>query len=136
IDVNIFDQKGLTALDTVKDMPSQKSREIAALILGHKTGKPPDIDLPPPPIPPPQESPSPRKKGEIYRDVLRKHGASVLYTGSSADERREPAEEQEDHTYELLLTAETKVPPPSLESQSNKGNCELLVNPEGGRLGD
>lgn len=34
IDVNIVDQKGLTALDTVKDMPSQKSREIAALILG------------------------------------------------------------------------------------------------------
>lgn len=34
IDVNIVDKKGLTALDTVKDMPSQKSREIAALILG------------------------------------------------------------------------------------------------------
>lgn len=34
IDVNIVDQKGLTALDTVKDMPSQKSREIVALILG------------------------------------------------------------------------------------------------------
>uniref|UniRef100_A0A3B3Z290 Ankyrin repeat and sterile alpha motif domain containing 1A n=1 Tax=Poecilia mexicana TaxID=48701 RepID=A0A3B3Z290_9TELE len=65
IDVNISDQKGLTALDTVKDMPSQKSREIAALILGHKTGKPPDIELPPPPIPPPQESPSPRKKGNL-----------------------------------------------------------------------
>lgn len=30
----MVDQKGLTALDTVKDMPSQKSREIAALILG------------------------------------------------------------------------------------------------------
>lgn len=38
IDVNIVDQKGLTALDTVKDMPSQKSRQIAALILGeHQT---------------------------------------------------------------------------------------------------
>uniref|UniRef100_A0A8D2ZWD4 Ankyrin repeat and sterile alpha motif domain containing 1A n=1 Tax=Scophthalmus maximus TaxID=52904 RepID=A0A8D2ZWD4_SCOMX len=34
IDVNIVDMKGLTALDTVKDMPSQKSRELAALILG------------------------------------------------------------------------------------------------------
>uniref|UniRef100_A0A8C8A6U0 Ankyrin repeat and sterile alpha motif domain containing 1A n=1 Tax=Oryzias sinensis TaxID=183150 RepID=A0A8C8A6U0_9TELE len=33
IDVNITDLKGLTALDTVKDMPSQKSKEIAALIL-------------------------------------------------------------------------------------------------------
>lgn len=34
IDVNIVDQKGLRALDTVKDMPSKKSREIAALIHG------------------------------------------------------------------------------------------------------
>uniref|UniRef100_A0A669CND8 Ankyrin repeat and sterile alpha motif domain containing 1A n=1 Tax=Oreochromis niloticus TaxID=8128 RepID=A0A669CND8_ORENI len=34
IDVNIVDQKGLTALDIVKDMPSQKSKQIAALILG------------------------------------------------------------------------------------------------------
>lgn len=36
IDVDIVDQKGLTALATVKDMPSQKSREIAALILGEE----------------------------------------------------------------------------------------------------
>lgn len=32
--MRISDQKGLTALDTVKDMPSQKSREIVALIIG------------------------------------------------------------------------------------------------------
>uniref|UniRef100_A0A671L9H1 Ankyrin repeat and sterile alpha motif domain containing 1A n=1 Tax=Sinocyclocheilus anshuiensis TaxID=1608454 RepID=A0A671L9H1_9TELE len=32
IDVNIVDSKSLTALDTVRDMPSQKSRQIAALI--------------------------------------------------------------------------------------------------------
>lgn len=91
--MNMVDQKGLTALDTVKDMPSKKSRQIAALILGeptqaptpkeasidtltksvtisclsvtgHMTGKPPDIDLPPPPVPPPQESPSLRKKSK------------------------------------------------------------------------
>lgn len=185
IDVNIFDQKGLTALDTVKDMPSQKSKEIAALILGHKTGKPPDIDLPPPPIPPPQESPSPRKKGNLDkvtelisglapgpeeespyealfeatschsldsltsgkssdrdsgrpdsevgkkdRIVHSSHAATGheeemssegLYIGSSLDQRREPAEEQEDHTYELLLSAETKVLPPSVESPPKKG---------------
>ncbi|XP_041800932.1 ankyrin repeat and SAM domain-containing protein 1A-like isoform X2 [Chelmon rostratus] len=179
IDVNIVDQKGLTALDTVKDMPSQKSREIAALILGHMTGKPPDIELPPPPVPPPQESPSPRKKGELEKvselisglapgpeeespyealfeatschsldsltsgkssdrdsgrpdsDAGKKdrlvhsshpgpgHEEEALYTNSSIDERGEPAEE-EDHTYELLLTAQTKVPPPSQEFQSNK----------------
>lgn len=34
IDGNMVDQKGLTALGVVKEMPSQKSREIAALILG------------------------------------------------------------------------------------------------------
>uniref|UniRef100_A0A3B5M1J5 Ankyrin repeat and sterile alpha motif domain containing 1A n=1 Tax=Xiphophorus couchianus TaxID=32473 RepID=A0A3B5M1J5_9TELE len=184
IDVHIFDQKGLTALDTVKDMPSQKSREIAALILGHKTGKPPDIELPPPPIPPPQESPSPRKKGNLDKvtelisglalgpeeespyealfeatschsldsltsgkssdrdsgrpdsevgkvgiiaadpTVTQTQNKTVLYLGSSTDQRREPAEVQEDHTYELLVTAETKVPPPNLESQSNKDNSQ------------
>lgn len=67
VDVNMVDQKSLTALDTVKDMPSKKSRQIAALILGHMTGKPPDIDLPPPPVPPPQESPSPRKKSDLEK---------------------------------------------------------------------
>ncbi|KAM4563179.1 ankyrin repeat and SAM domain-containing protein 1A isoform 3-T3 [Odontesthes bonariensis] len=183
IGVSIVNQRGLTAPDTVKDMPSQKSREIAALILGHMTGKPPDIDLPPPPIPPPL-SPSPRKKGDLEKvnelisglapgpeeespyealceaischsldsvtsgkssdrdsgrpdsEVSKKdrlvhsahpgHGheeemsSEALYTNSSIDERGEPAEEEEDHTYELLLTAQTKVPPPSHESQSNK----------------
>ncbi|XP_063745753.1 ankyrin repeat and SAM domain-containing protein 1A-like isoform X9 [Eleginops maclovinus] len=179
IDVNITDQKGLTALDTVKDMPSQKSRQIAALILGHMTGKPPDIDLPPPPIPPPQESPSPRKKSDMDkvselisglapgpeeespyealfeatschsldsltsgkssdRDSGRPdseagkkdrlchslhpgpgHEEEALYTNSSIDERGEPVEE-EDHTYELLLTAQTKHASPSQESHSNK----------------
>ncbi|XP_008300882.1 ankyrin repeat and SAM domain-containing protein 1A isoform X3 [Stegastes partitus] len=184
IDVNILDQKGLTALDIVKDMPSQKSRGIAALILGHMTGKPPDIDLPPPPVPPPQESPSPRKKGDLEKvselisglapgpeeespyealfeatschslDSLTSGKSSdrdsgrpdseagkkdrpvqssypgpgheeevsseALYTNSSIDERGEPVEEEEDHTYELLLTAQTKVPPPNQESQSHK----------------
>ncbi|XP_047186622.1 ankyrin repeat and SAM domain-containing protein 1A-like isoform X2 [Scophthalmus maximus] len=182
IDVNIVDMKGLTALDTVKDMPSQKSRELAALILGHMTGKPPDIDLPPPPVPPPQESPSPRKKGELEKvselisglapgpeeespyealfeatschslDSLASGKSSdrdsgrpdseagkkdrllhtshpgpgheqsasseALYTNSSIDERGERVEE--DHTYELLLTAQTKVPPPGHESHSHK----------------
>ncbi|KAK5894987.1 hypothetical protein CesoFtcFv8_011623 [Champsocephalus esox] len=178
IDVNISDQKGLTALDTVKDMPSQKSRQIAALILGHMTGKPPDIDLPPPPIPPPHESPCPRKKSDMDkvselisglapgpeeespyealfeatschsldsltsgkssdRDSGRPdseagkkdrlghslhpcpgHEEEALYTNSSIDKRGEPVEE--DHTYELLLTAQTKHASPCQESQSNK----------------
>nr|XP_057906752.1 ankyrin repeat and SAM domain-containing protein 1A isoform X3 [Doryrhamphus excisus] len=180
IDVNMLDQKGLTALDTVKDMPSQKSRDIAALIQG--LGKPPDIDLPPPPIPPPLESPTLRKKGDLEkisqlisglapepeeespyealfeatschsfdsltsgkssdrdsgrpdseagkkdRLVHSSHAApgleeevssEALFTNSSVDERGEPAEEEEDHTYELLLTAQTKVLPPSQEDGS------------------
>ncbi|XP_016891561.1 ankyrin repeat and SAM domain-containing protein 1A isoform X2 [Cynoglossus semilaevis] len=186
IDVNILDKKGLAALDTVKDMPSQKSREIAALILGHMTGKPPDIDLPPPPVPPPQESPSPRKKGDMEKvselisglapgpeeespyealfeatschslDSLTSCRSSdrdsgrpdseagkrdryihpsypgagheeevsseALFTNSSIDERVEPVEEEEeeDHTYELLLTAQTKVPSLKQDFQSNK----------------
>ncbi|XP_060794567.1 ankyrin repeat and SAM domain-containing protein 1A-like isoform X8 [Neoarius graeffei] len=53
IDVNIVDNKNRTALDIVKEMPSQKSRQIAALIQAHMSGQPPD--LPPPPAPPPQD---------------------------------------------------------------------------------
>lgn len=44
----------------------------------------------------------------------------ICYTNSSADERRELVEEEEDHTYELLLTAQTKVPASTPESQSSK----------------
>ncbi|XP_077405349.1 ankyrin repeat and SAM domain-containing protein 1A isoform X4 [Vanacampus margaritifer] len=184
IDVNILDQKGLTALDTVKDMPSQKSRALAGLIQGLMSGKPPDIDLPPPPIHPPLESPGPRNKGDLEKmselilglapgpeeespyealfeatschslDSLTSGKSSdrdsgrpdseagkkdrlahsshpgpgleeeasseVLFTNSSIDERGEAAEEEEDHTYELLLTAQTKVPLPSQESQFHK----------------
>lgn len=50
-----------------------------------------------------------------------------MFTNSSADDRGEPLdeeEEEEDHTYELLLTAQTKVPPHSQESQSSKGKSE------------
>ncbi|ERE91983.1 ankyrin repeat and SAM domain-containing protein 1A isoform 2 [Cricetulus griseus] len=39
IDVNIKDNRGLTALDTVRDLPSQKSQQIAALIEDHMIGK-------------------------------------------------------------------------------------------------
>ncbi|XP_074204627.1 ankyrin repeat and SAM domain-containing protein 1A isoform X4 [Camelus bactrianus] len=39
IDVNIKDNRGLTALDTVRELPSQKSQQIAALIEDHMTGK-------------------------------------------------------------------------------------------------
>ncbi|XP_037540685.1 ankyrin repeat and SAM domain-containing protein 1A [Nematolebias whitei] len=46
--------------------------------------------------------------------------SEATFPNSSMDERREPAEEEEDHTYELLLTAQTKVPPPSQASKSNK----------------
>ncbi|XP_061699803.1 ankyrin repeat and SAM domain-containing protein 1A-like isoform X4 [Syngnathoides biaculeatus] len=192
IDVNILDQKGLTALDTVKDMPSQKSRAIAALIQGLMNGKPPDIDLPPPPIPPLLESPTPRNKGDLEKvselisglapgpedespyealfeatschslDSLTSGKSSdrdsgrpdseagkkdrlghlthpgagleeevsseALFTNSSIDERGETAEEEEDHTYELLLTAQTKVPLPSQESQVHKDENSIPSN--------
>lgn len=49
------------------------------------------------------------------------------YTNSSADERRELMEEEEDHTYELLLTAQTKIPASTPESQSNKSMCVCVV---------
>ncbi|XP_072497922.1 ankyrin repeat and SAM domain-containing protein 1A isoform X5 [Notamacropus eugenii] len=39
IDVNIKDNRGLTALDTVRELPSQKSQQIAAFIEEYMTGK-------------------------------------------------------------------------------------------------
>uniref|UniRef100_A0A671LBC2 Ankyrin repeat and sterile alpha motif domain containing 1A n=1 Tax=Sinocyclocheilus anshuiensis TaxID=1608454 RepID=A0A671LBC2_9TELE len=171
IDVNIVDSKSLTALDTVRDMPSQKSRQIAALIQAHMSGRPSDTSLPPPPVPPPQESLSPKRKGEMeqqvselisglastpveenpyealfeasscvsldslasgkssdseagkvcVRDTKERRppqnqsaqdedlSSEAVYTNSSVDERAEPLEEEE-HTYELLVTAQTKIP--------------------------
>uniref|UniRef100_A0A8C1GI50 Ankyrin repeat and sterile alpha motif domain containing 1Aa n=1 Tax=Cyprinus carpio TaxID=7962 RepID=A0A8C1GI50_CYPCA len=169
IDVNIVDSKSLTALDTVRDMPSQKSRQIAALIQAHTSRRPSDTSLPPPPVPPPQESLSPKRKGEMEQQVSELiSGLSVeespyealfeasscvsldslasgkssdrdsgrpdseagkkerhppqnqsaqdedlrseaVYTNSSVDERAEPLEKEE-HTYELLVTAQTKIP--------------------------
>ncbi|XP_042155432.1 ankyrin repeat and SAM domain-containing protein 1A-like isoform X2 [Oncorhynchus tshawytscha] len=188
VNVNMVDNKGLTALDTVREMPSQTSRQIAALILGHMSGNPPVLDLPPPPLPPPNESPSPRKKGEMEvvsallsglapgpeeespyealfeatschsldslasgkssdRDSGRPDSeagkkdrlahqsqpapghveelsSEALFTNSSIDERGET--EEEDHTYELLLSAQTKVPQSALDPPSQKdGNTTV-----------
>ncbi|KAJ8259599.1 hypothetical protein GJAV_G00171270 [Gymnothorax javanicus] len=53
INVNLVDCRGRTALDTVREVPSRKSREIAALIRGHVTGSIYEMDLPPPPPSPP-----------------------------------------------------------------------------------
>ncbi|XP_026115462.1 ankyrin repeat and SAM domain-containing protein 1A-like isoform X3 [Carassius auratus] len=172
IDVNIVDGKSLTALDTVRDMPSQKSRQIAALIQAHMSGRPSETSLPPPPVPPPQESLSPKRKGEMEQQVSElisglasspveespyealfeasscvsldslasgkssdrdsgrpdseagkkeRHppqnrpaqeedlSSEAVYTNSSVDEHAEPLDEEE-HTYELLVTAQTKMP--------------------------
>nr|XP_023654631.1 ankyrin repeat and SAM domain-containing protein 1A-like [Paramormyrops kingsleyae] len=169
INVNMVDKKGLTALDIVKDMPSQKSREIAALIQGHMTGSPPEIALPPPPSC--QDNLSPRKKGDSTVELMpapgpeeespyealfeatschsldslasgksserdtgrtdseggrkeqppqtvqqpagREEGVTSesLYVNSSMEqwvERMGRSEEDEDHTYDLLVTAQTK----------------------------
>lgn len=59
IDVGVKDNRGLNALDIVKELPSQKSQQIAALIQGHMMGKVSKKDaekLPPPPPPPAQTS--------------------------------------------------------------------------------
>ncbi|XP_052449992.1 ankyrin repeat and SAM domain-containing protein 1A isoform X4 [Carassius gibelio] len=152
IDVNIVDGKSLTALDTVRDMPSQKSRQIAALIQAHMSGRPSETSLPPPPVPPPQEKSqeSPKRKGDMEQQVSElmcglsveespyealfeasscvsldslasgkssdrdsgrpdSEAGKAVYTNSSVDERAEPLEEEEP-TYELLVSAQTKIP--------------------------
>ncbi|XP_016079192.1 PREDICTED: ankyrin repeat and SAM domain-containing protein 1A isoform X3 [Miniopterus natalensis] len=54
IDVNIKDNRGLTALDTLRELPSQKSQQIAALIEDHMTGRrsTKEVDKTPTPQPP------------------------------------------------------------------------------------
>ncbi|XP_056588461.1 ankyrin repeat and SAM domain-containing protein 1A isoform X2 [Triplophysa dalaica] len=181
IDVNIVDGKNQTALDTVRDMQNQKSRQIAGLIQAHMSGRKSDMNLPPPPVPPPQDNLSPKRKGEMEQQVSelisglapapveespyealceasschsldslasgkssdRDSGrpdseagkkdqpsshqvghvqeeelsSEAVYTNSSVDER---VESEEDHTYELLLTAQTKIP----KSSQNKTDEE------------
>ncbi|XP_071435013.1 ankyrin repeat and SAM domain-containing protein 1A isoform X1 [Pithys albifrons albifrons] len=55
IDVNIKDNRGLTALDIVRELPSQKSQHIAALIedytIGKKSAKAAEKSEPAPPAP-------------------------------------------------------------------------------------
>uniref|UniRef100_A0A8B9GL92 Ankyrin repeat and sterile alpha motif domain containing 1A n=1 Tax=Amazona collaria TaxID=241587 RepID=A0A8B9GL92_9PSIT len=88
IDVNIKDNRGLTALDIVRELPSQKSQHIAALIEGKSRGS----------------------------------GA-----------------EEEEHPYELLLTAETKKPiavdrktkgkcPSTGQTRGTIRNCSLFIS--------
>uniref|UniRef100_A0AAZ3PQS1 Ankyrin repeat and sterile alpha motif domain containing 1A n=1 Tax=Oncorhynchus tshawytscha TaxID=74940 RepID=A0AAZ3PQS1_ONCTS len=163
VNVNMVDSKGLTALDTVREMPSQKSRQIAALILGHMSGNPPVLHLPPPPVPPPNESPSLRKKGELgvvselisglapgpeeespYEALFEAtscHSLDSLTSGKSSDrdsgrpdseagkvclelryttETHNIGEEEVDHTYELLLSAQTEVPQSAQDPPSQK----------------
>uniref|UniRef100_A0A3P9ADR6 Ankyrin repeat and sterile alpha motif domain containing 1A n=1 Tax=Esox lucius TaxID=8010 RepID=A0A3P9ADR6_ESOLU len=167
INVNMLDNRGLTALDTVREMPSQKSRQIAALILGHMSGNPPD--LPPPPVPPPNDSPCQRKKVELevvselisglapgaeeespYEALFEAtscHSLDSLASGKSSDrDSGRPDSEagkvgvkvclpvskhtcdstaDEEHTYELLLSAQTKAPQARPDPASQKDNSLL-----------
>uniref|UniRef100_A0A3B3RAK0 Ankyrin repeat and sterile alpha motif domain containing 1A n=1 Tax=Paramormyrops kingsleyae TaxID=1676925 RepID=A0A3B3RAK0_9TELE len=177
INVNMVDKKGLTALDIVKDMPSQKSREIAALIQGETCGFKshdkqtdkgpwatsslllPTLSEPPPavsgdstvelmPAPgPEEESPyealfeatschsldslasgksserdtgrTDSEGGRVSTCQLHAHAETHTHThththcpsGHSMEqwvERMGRSEEDEDHTYDLLVTAQTK----------------------------
>ncbi|XP_072862029.1 ankyrin repeat and SAM domain-containing protein 1A isoform X5 [Chlorocebus sabaeus] len=74
IDVNIKDNRGLTALDTVRELPSQKSQQIAALIEDHMTGKrsAKEVDKIPQPQPPlisSMDSMSQKSQGDVEKAV-------------------------------------------------------------------
>ncbi|XP_032958699.1 ankyrin repeat and SAM domain-containing protein 1A isoform X6 [Rhinolophus ferrumequinum] len=74
IDVNIRDNRGLTALDTVRELPSQKSQQIAALIEDHMTGKrsAKEVDKTPTPQPPlisSMDSISQKSQGDVEKAV-------------------------------------------------------------------
>ncbi|XP_054981231.1 ankyrin repeat and SAM domain-containing protein 1A isoform X2 [Sorex araneus] len=74
IDVNIKDNRGLTALDTVRELPSQKSQQIAALIEEHMTGKkgakePEKTPTPQPPLSSNVDSSSQKSQGDVEKAV-------------------------------------------------------------------
>ncbi|XP_057556242.1 ankyrin repeat and SAM domain-containing protein 1A isoform X1 [Hippopotamus amphibius kiboko] len=74
IDVNIKDNRGLTALDTVRELPSQKSQQIAALIEDHMTGKrsAKEVDKTPtlqPPLISNMDSISQKSQGDVEKAV-------------------------------------------------------------------
>ncbi|XP_021485771.1 ankyrin repeat and SAM domain-containing protein 1A isoform X2 [Meriones unguiculatus] len=74
IDVNIKDNRGLTALDTVRDLPSQKSQQIAALIEDHMTGKRSvkEVDKTSTaqlPLLPGTDAPAPKSQGNVEKAV-------------------------------------------------------------------
>ncbi|KAM6044112.1 ankyrin repeat and SAM domain-containing protein 1A isoform 5-T5 [Chlamydotis macqueenii] len=162
IDVNIKDNRGLTALDIVRELPSQKSQHIAALIedytVGKKSAKAAEKTVPAPLVPsadpvcrisqgdvekavteliidfdvnPEEESPY-----EALYNATSCHSLDSLASGRSSDREsvnkeaelsglkaagvrpapgargksRGSGAEEEEHPYELLLTAETKKP--------------------------
>uniref|UniRef100_A0A8C3IXC7 Ankyrin repeat and sterile alpha motif domain containing 1A n=1 Tax=Chrysemys picta bellii TaxID=8478 RepID=A0A8C3IXC7_CHRPI len=160
IDVNIKDNRGLTALDIVRELPSQKSQQIAALIEGDvekavteliidfemhpeeecpyealynatschsldslASGRSSDRDsvnkeaettglkaagIRPRERPPPPAKPPPDEEEE---HVEKKLGRSASCEVSVVRRKsRGSAAEEEEHPYELLLTAETKKP--------------------------
>uniref|UniRef100_A0A8C0GDP2 Ankyrin repeat and sterile alpha motif domain containing 1A n=1 Tax=Chelonoidis abingdonii TaxID=106734 RepID=A0A8C0GDP2_CHEAB len=170
IDVNIKDNRGLTALDIVRELPSQKSQQIAALIEDHTTGKKSRKAAeksPPTPVIPATEPAVQIPQGDVEKAVTELiidlemnpeeecpyealynatscHSLDSLASGRSSDRdsmnkeaettglkaagirpvcrlndtdfdrqlqhasRGGAAEEEEEHPYELLLTAETK----------------------------
>ncbi|XP_053525037.1 ankyrin repeat and SAM domain-containing protein 1A isoform X1 [Artibeus jamaicensis] len=74
IDVNIKDNRGLTALDNVRELPSQKSQQIAALIEDHMTGKrtakePDKTPTPQPSVIPSVDSVPQKSQGDVEKAV-------------------------------------------------------------------
>uniref|UniRef100_A0A7M4G036 Ankyrin repeat and sterile alpha motif domain containing 1A n=1 Tax=Crocodylus porosus TaxID=8502 RepID=A0A7M4G036_CROPO len=161
IDVNIKDNRSLTALDIVKELPSQKSQQIAALIEDYTTGKKSAKaaeKIPQAPVITASEPASRMPQGDVEKAVTELiidfdvnpeeecpyealynatscHSLDSLASGRSSDRdsvnkeveatglkasgirpfcshvctySRGSAAEEEEHPYELLLTAETK----------------------------
>uniref|UniRef100_A0A8U8BNT3 Ankyrin repeat and sterile alpha motif domain containing 1A n=1 Tax=Geospiza parvula TaxID=87175 RepID=A0A8U8BNT3_GEOPR len=162
IDVNIKDNRGLTALDIVRELPSQKSQHIAALIedytVGKKSAKAVEKSAPAPTsrdnpislfapagdvdkavtelimdfdVNPEEESPyealynatschsldslasgrsSDRESGNKEAELSVLKAAAVRPASAARGKSKGSGAEEEEHPYELLLTAETKKP--------------------------
>uniref|UniRef100_A0A8C5FC68 Ankyrin repeat and sterile alpha motif domain containing 1A n=1 Tax=Gadus morhua TaxID=8049 RepID=A0A8C5FC68_GADMO len=145
IEASITDIRGLTALDTVREMPSQKSREIAALIHGEgaargsraQDARAGDLEKMGELISGMASRPEEESPYEALFEATSCHSLDSLASGKSSDRdsgrpdsdagkvslapRGEPAEEEGDHTYELLFSAQTRSSPTSHKTLPTRG---------------
>uniref|UniRef100_A0AAY4CGL0 Ankyrin repeat and sterile alpha motif domain containing 1A n=1 Tax=Denticeps clupeoides TaxID=299321 RepID=A0AAY4CGL0_9TELE len=113
IDVNIVNSKDQTALDTVREMPSQKSKQIAALIQGLAPA-------------PEEESPY-----EALFEATSCHSLDSLASGKSSDRDsgRPDSEAGKASVFYVFRAAEPSLRRPLVSREAERGGCSSFFRP-------